>query len=217
MEQEATAIPAAGRRQLTSRSSAGARVWGPILGLSQIDRTLWFGTRASPDLDGAEGVVHSGLGRLDLDTGEVKIFDAELPQVDYDFGTGQGKGAVSTAGVVADGARRIAVAQTGLLVIESDGKITEKPIAVPGGVNASPTGITLDRSGGRARIWAATEAGVVRLHADTFAVEKVYGQAELGSTSVGAIALDPTGARSTPLCTRRAGRARTSRASTATP
>ncbi len=171
----------------------GARVWGQILGLSQIDRTLWFGTRATPDLDGAEGVVHSGLGRLDLDTGEVKIFDAELPQVDYDFGTGQGKGAVSTAGVARDGARRIVVAQTGLLVIEDDGKVTEKPIAVPGGVNASPTGITIDRSGGRARIWAATDAGIVRLHADTFAVEKVYGQAELGSTSVGAIALDPAG------------------------
>lgn len=171
----------------------GARVWGPILSLSRIDRTLWFGTRSAPDPDGAEGVVRSGLGRLDLDTGEVKIFDAELPQVDYDFGSGPVKGAVSTAGVVQDGARRLVVAQTGILVIDDSGKVTEEPIVIPGGINASPTWITVDRSGGRARIWAATEVGIVRLHADTFAVEKIYGQAELGSVNVGAVALDPTG------------------------
>src|SRR4051812_38769024 len=41
----------------------GARVWGPILGLSRADRTLWFGTRGAPDPDGAPG-VHAGLGRL---------------------------------------------------------------------------------------------------------------------------------------------------------
>jgi hypothetical protein len=168
----------------------GARVWGSILGMSRTDRTLWFGTRGGDDPDGAPGVVHSGLGRLDLDTGEVKIFDAELPQVDYDFGGGPLKGAVSTAGGVQDGTRQLVVAQTGILVIE-DGKVTAKAISIPGGANASPTWIAVDRGGGRARIWAATEVGVVRLHADTFAVEKVYGAAELGSIDVGSIAVDP--------------------------
>jgi hypothetical protein len=172
----------------------GARVWGPILGLGRSDRTLWFGTRGVSDPDGAPGIAHAGLGRLDLDTGEVKMFEAELPQVEYDFGTGPVKGGVSTAGVVPDGARQLAVAQTGILVIEGD-KVTEKAIAVPGGANASPTWIAVDRGGGRARIWAATEVGIVRLHADTFAVEKIYGQAEIGSINVGSIAVDPgTGA-----------------------
>lgn len=168
----------------------GTRIWGPILGLSRTDRTLWFGTRPVPDPDG--GGVHGGLGRLDLDTGEVKVFEAELPKVQEDFGEGAVESPVATASVIADGDRRLVVARTGILVIGKDGTVTEKPIALPGGAgNASPVGIVVDRGGGRARIWAATDAGLVRLHADTFAVEKVFGQTELGSTNVGAIALDP--------------------------
>ena len=138
----------------------------------------------------------SKLGRLDLDTGDLKIFDAELPQVEHDVGTGVIKGAVSTAGVLADGKLRIVVAQTGLLVIGEDGKVTEKAITLPDDAgDASPTSAALDRGGDRKRLWAATSAGLVRMNADTFAVEKVFGEAELGSTDVGSITIDPgTGA-----------------------
>lgn len=170
----------------------GTRIWGPILGLSRTDRTLWFGTRSVPDPEGAAGVAHGGLGRLDLDTGEVKVFDAELPQVKEDFGDGLVDAPVSTAGVVADGKQRLAVARTGILLIGEDGKITEKAIALPGGAEtASPTGIVLDRNGGRARLWASTDKGLVRLDADTFAVEAVFGTTELGSTSTGPLSIDP--------------------------
>ena len=169
----------------------GTRIWGPIIALSRTDRALWFGTRSVLDPDAA-GVVHGGLGRLDLDTGEVKVFESELPRVQEDLGEGEMESPVATAGVAADGARRLAVARTGILVIGEDGAIAEKAIALPGGAgNASPTAIVVDRSGGRARIWASTDAGLVRMHADTFAVEQVLGAAELGATQVGALALDP--------------------------
>lgn len=167
----------------------GTRIWGPILGLSRTDRTLWFGTRPVPDPDGAP-TVHGGLGRLDIDTGEVKVFEAELPVVQQDFGEGPVDSPVATAGVIADGTRRLVVARTGILVIGDDGSVTEKPIATPGG-DASPTNIVVDRGGGRARLWAATDMGLVRMNPDTFAVEEVLGVTELGSTNIGSLALDP--------------------------
>ncbi|MFT3767016.1 MAG: hypothetical protein QM820_16080 [Minicystis sp.] len=173
----------------------GARLFGPILAISRTDRTLWFGTRPVLDADVTSGVVRGGLGRLDLDTGDVKIIEAELPQVDQDFDGNTVKGPVPTAGVVQDGTKRLVVARTGILVIDGD-TVTEKKIALPGGnTNASPTGIVVDRGGGRTLIWAATDAGLVRMNADTFAVEQVFGMAELGSTNIGSLTLDPqTGA-----------------------
>jgi hypothetical protein len=168
----------------------GTRIWGPILAVSRTDRALWLGTRSVVDPDDAS-VVHGGLTRLDLDTGEVKVFESELPHVQEDFGNGPMESPVPTAGVIADGARKLVVARTGLLILDAQDTITEKAIALPGGGDAAPTGIVLDRNAGRARIWASTEAGLVRMHADTFAVEKVFGSAELGSTNVGSLALDP--------------------------
>lgn len=164
----------------------GARVWGPILSISRTGRTLWVGTRGMADPMSPEPRIRGGLVRLDIDTGAVRVFESELPLAPYPLD--EIEGPTPTGSVIKDGERYLAVAMTGVLAIEGD-TVTPHPM------ESAPVAIAIDRQGGRKRLWVSTSAGLVRMNADTFAVEKVYTEVELGASDTGPLALDPaTGA-----------------------
>ena len=168
----------------------GERLYGPVLALSRIERELWIGTGAVVDTSqGDAAPVRAALARLDLDSGELRVFESELPQAPHWSG---GEGPTPTAGVVADGARRIAVARTGLLSIEED-EVTSHPLTVEGAI-ASPMHLALDRSGGRARLWASTDLGLLEIDPDSLSVRSAISLATLGGMP-GPLAIEPaTGA-----------------------
>jgi hypothetical protein len=173
----------------------GTRIHGPILALRRAGRTLWLGTRSVVESAPEGPRVRGGLGRLDLDSGAIRVFEDELPRADYELpGHTTAQGPIATGAVVEDGARVLAPTPSGVLVLEG-GKAALRAIDVMPGTTASPTAIALDRAGGRARLWASTDAGLVRLNADTLEVEQRYAEVELGSANVGPLAIDPaTGA-----------------------
>ncbi len=169
----------------------GARTWGPILAISRTDRTLWLGTSGISDPDSKGGEIRGGLTRLDIDTGEVRRFESELPTETYENGQ---LGPTPTATVVSDGDVHLAAAPFGIVVQEGE-SFTLQEIEVEPGVLASPGTLVVDRNGDRHRIWASTNRGLLRLDADTFEIEAAWGAAELGSDQIGHVALDPaTGA-----------------------
>lgn len=163
----------------------GGRIFGPVMGLARAGRTLWIGTNGLPDPYGLSKRVRAGLGRLDIDTGEFRLFDTELPELDYGEGL---KGAVPTAGVAQDDDRTLIVAFNGL-VIGSQDKFTLQTLDN----GASPSAVAVDREGGRSRVWVATDKGLMRLNADTLALEQLHAGAELGGfTQTRYLALDRT-------------------------
>lgn len=168
----------------------GERLYGPVLALSRIERELWIGTGAVVDTsEGDAAPVRSALARLDLDTGVLRVFESELPRAPHWSG---GTGPTPTAGVVADGARRIAVARSGLISIEDD-ELTPHPLTVDG-ASASPMYLALDRNGERARLWVSTDLGLLELDPDALSVRTAISLADLGGMP-GPLAIEPaTGA-----------------------
>lgn len=168
----------------------GARLFGSIVAVSRVNRSLWVGTAPLPD-PYDDATLRGGLLRLDLDTGAVRLFEKELPTDTY--GPDAKVGPVATGGAIADGKRTLVVTRKGILSITDD-TLTPHAIVVDG-ASVSAHALAIDRGGGRKRLWAATEVGLVRMDADTFAVEKVLGADVLDTADVGEIALDPaTGA-----------------------
>lgn len=159
----------------------GERLYGPVLAMSRIDRELWIGTAAviDPSL-GETSPVRSALARLDLDTGVVRAFEAELPRV--------AGGPTPTAMVVADGARRLVASMAGLLVIEGD-TVTHHALEIEG-APASPTHLALDREGGRARLFASTDQGLLEVDPDALTVRSRIALDALGGMP-GSLAIDP--------------------------
>ncbi len=171
----------------------GARVYGRVLGLTRVDRTLYVGTSTAVDVAG-DGSVRSQLLRLDLDTGDLRVWEEELPRHRPYGDPSAEEGPVATSEALPDGARTLIVARSGILVLADDA-ITEHPVTTASGAEVSPTHAVLDRSGGRARLWVSTEAGLFRLDPDTLSVEHRLDADSLGTGQVGDLALDPaTGA-----------------------
>lgn len=169
----------------------GARLWGTPLALSRVGRELWVGTRGNADpVADATSDRRGGLLRVNLDTGDVKVFESELPSVpdslDPDL-----RGPPATRGVIADGERRLVASESGILVIDGEQPVQLIPVG-PGATSARVVDLTLDRSAGRNSLWAATDAGLVELDADTLETRRTLAGAELGASSVGDLALDPS-------------------------
>ncbi|MEZ4373324.1 MAG: hypothetical protein R3B07_21050 [Polyangiaceae bacterium] len=167
----------------------GARLWGNPLALSRVDRELWIGTRGNADPSADEAAdLRGGLVRLDLDTGEVRVFESELPQVPDPFEPTR-QTPVSTRGVIADGQKRLVASESGILVIDGS---NVQVIAVGGGAtSARVTDLALDRGGNRNALWAGTDQGLVEYDADTMQPRRTLAESELGAASVGDLALDP--------------------------
>lgn len=164
----------------------GGRVYGSILGISRIGRTLYLGTGLVIDPTDETSTPHAQLVRLDLDDGALRIFEDELPEVAYDEIVGPS----ATADAVADGSRVLVVGYKQLLALEGDA-ITSHVLSV-GGAVASPTSVAVDREGGRHHLWVGTDRGLLRVNPTTFAVERTYASAELGASEVSPVAIDPT-------------------------
>ncbi len=183
----------------------GARLWGPIIQMSRTGRLLWLGTRGSPDpSDPSGGVIRAGLYRIDLDSGVVRHYEDELPREDYasldpflPVGT---FGPAATAGVQRYGQRYLAVAHTGLLVIEGS-SVTPFPVFYEG-APVVPIQIVIADGGSAATStgWLTTNQGLLRLDPATFEVEGVVTGADLDIANdeggdFGKLTLDPdTGA-----------------------
>lgn len=166
----------------------GARLWGNPLALSRIERELWIGTRSSVDPDAdASRDLRGGLVRLNLDSGEVRVFEGELPSVPDPWEPSRNQ-PVATRSVIADGTKRLVASEAGILVIEgSDVQV----ISVGGGVvSARVSDLALDRGGNRNALWAGTDNGLVELDADSLIPRRTLGEAELGAASIGDLALD---------------------------
>jgi hypothetical protein len=159
----------------------GERLYGRVLGMNRIGRELWIGTSAviDPSL-GDTSPIRSGLARLDLDSGMVRVFEAELPRFPGDFA---GEGPAPTAGVVADGDRRLAVSRVGILSIEDD-EVTLHEIDIEG-ANASPSHLAVDHA--RDVLWASTDLGLLELDLATLAVNEVH---DVGGQPL-SVAVDP--------------------------
>lgn len=157
----------------------GARLRGADMAIRRSGRLLWIGSRALPDP--YDGTLRGGLTRLDLDTGDVRIFETELPKGTYD----DGEGPMATAEAFEDGSRTLIVAREGVLVRDGDSFSLHEI-----GSNATPYTIVLDRSGGRNRLWVGTNAGLFRLNADTLAQEKLVEISSLGGEPT-KLAVDP--------------------------
>jgi hypothetical protein len=159
----------------------GGRLRGPIQGLTRVGRSLWIGTLAVSDpsayAESGQERTRGGLARLDLDTGALEVWESQIPG-----------GPVSTAGVVVDGARTIAVTPEGLLVLDGT-TITTHPLTRPDNTVLSPTHLVLDRPAtGEARLWVSTDQGLYQLDPDTLVVRST---GNLEGAPTGAIALDP--------------------------
>lgn len=164
----------------------GARIYGSVLGVTRIGRTLWLGTSSAIPPETPVGRSRGGLYRIDLDSSDVHVYEAELPQVTEEGVTG----AVSTAGVVADGTGILAVARTSIVEIDGD-VVTNHPLDVSGTI-ASPTHVALDRPGsGTAHLWVSTDLGLLDVDPDTFVVREVLDDTQLPGAVTGPLALDP--------------------------
>lgn len=142
----------------------GARVWGPILAVTRVGRSLWIGTGPAQDTQ-ASTRVRGGLVRLDLDTGAVRVFEAELPQRDYS-GSFEGRGPVATAGVAAIDGGVLAVQPEGLIKVVGD-SVTNLAIKDTAGEPLPVFSVAVD---GTRRVWVGTAAGILRLDGTTFEV-----------------------------------------------
>jgi len=181
----------------------GARVWGPILGLSLTtahddavgERHLWIGQRGNPDyMDGSETPpILGGLLRLSLDSGEVERFGDTLGVEEFGFAGYPGLyGPVATAGVQADGDRVVVVAHTGLVAIEG-GTVTPVTVHMPqDGPAVVPINLAIARDGLRPVAWLTSDQGLLRLDEDTFVVEDVTTSADVGlDGDFGKLVVDP--------------------------
>ena len=180
----------------------GARLWGPIIQMSRTGRLLWLGTRGSPDP--ITGVMRAGLYRIDLDSGIVRHYEDELPREDYatlDPFLPEGTfGPAATAGVQRYGQRYLAVAHTGLLVIEGS-SVTPFPVFYEG-APVVPIQIAIADGGTAATstAWLTTDQGLLRLDPAAFEVTGIVTGADLEIADdeggdFGKLALDPnTGA-----------------------
>lgn len=177
----------------------GARLWGPIIEMSRTGRLLWLGTRGSPDP--LSGVMRAGLYRIDLDNGVVRHYEDELPLEDYseiDPFLAEGTfGPTPTAGVQAYDSRYLAVAHTGLLLIDGS-SVTPFPVTYE---DAPVVPVQLATAAGATPVaWLTSDRGLLRLDAETFAVESVTTGADLAISDdtggdFGKLAVDPdTGA-----------------------
>lgn len=178
----------------------GGRAWGPVMGASIIGRHLWYGTMGVYELPTEPDQVtamRGGIGRLDLDTGELRVFEEELPQFTYVVdpgGTLDEVGPMPTAGSVADGERVLTVAYTGVIAIDGE-TLTFHELLPADGQPMEVRALAVDRAGGRSNLWVGTNHGLYLLDPDTFAEQRLLGEAELGSADVGRLAVDPaTGA-----------------------
>jgi hypothetical protein len=189
----ADAADATGPPPALAATRYGARIWGPIVQLSRTGRSLWIGTRGVPVPEDV-ATIRAGLYRYDLDSGAVRVFEAELPHdAYYDFGEGVGQlGPVPTAAVHQDVDRQVVVALTGLLTLQN-GAFQDFPITLPGGGDpVIPTHVAIARDGLRPVAWMTTSAGLLRLNEDTFAVESVIASPEEGVTGAwGDLTVDP--------------------------
>lgn len=180
----------------------GARLWGPIIQMSRTGRLLWLGTRGSPDP--ITGMMRAGLYRIDLDSGVVRHYEDELPREDYatlDPFLPEGTfGPAATAGVQRYGQRYLAVAHTGLLVIEGS-SVTPFPVFYDG-APVVPIQIVIADGGTAATStgWLTTDQGLLRLDVASFEVEGIVTGADLEIAGdeggdFGKLTLDPnTGA-----------------------
>jgi len=170
----------------------GARLNGSIVDLRRLGRSLWIGTMAVPDPYEQRLLFRGELSRLDLDTGEVQVFEEQLPRIDYqEVEPGVfADGPVPTAAALALGDRTIVVAFTGLLVPEGDTFVVHGLPARADG--PAPVLVTASADETRGRIWVSTvEDGLFLVDADTFESVAHYGTAELGTEEVGSVAVDP--------------------------
>lgn len=157
----------------------GARVWGRTIELTRTGRTLWLGTVPMPQPDQTEpSSASGGLVKLNLDSGEVDVLDAELPQTtnpDTNL-----TGALPTAGVVQDGDRTIAVTPAGLVV--GTGNTFAVHELVVNGTKTGPNHIAIDRDGNRKRLWVTTTVGLLQLDADSLDLVSTIDGATLAET-----------------------------------
>jgi len=162
----------------------GRRIWGPILALSRVGRSLWIGTGAVQDPT-SDTRVRGGLHRLDLDSGAVRTFESELPQRDY-AGPSTGRGAVPTAGVVAYQGGVLAIYPEGLVHIAgATDTVTDLPMKDAAGALVPVFAAAVDDA--RKRVWVGTAAGIVRLDATNLAV---VDRIELEGAQVSSLAVD---------------------------
>jgi len=175
----------------------GARIFGTPLALSRTGRTLWLGTRANFDyMDETETPpLHGGLIRYDLDTGATKVFDEDdLGLDEYDWlGYPGAFGPLATANVLQDGERVLAVAHSGLLVIDGE-DVTPLVIHMPSdGPEVIPINFVIARDGLRPVAWMTSDQGLLRLDEDTFTVETVITSTDVGFAygDFGKLTVDP--------------------------
>lgn len=161
----------------------GARIWGPILGLARIGRSLWIGSGVAQDPT-SETRVRGGLHRLDLDTGVVRTFEAELPQRDYD-GVLKGRGPVATASIVGYAGGILAVQPEGLVQVSAGDVVTDVPMKDGAGELVPVLSVAADDA--HKRVWVGTAAGIIRLDATSLSV---VDRIDVGGT-VASLAIDP--------------------------
>ena len=165
----------------------GARLYGRIRGLARFDRHLWITTQTTPEpLD--ESRIRAQVVRLHLDTGVVRVWEDELPRQTVGEGPFAVEGPVATAQAIEDGDRTLLVARSGILVLTEDA-ITEHALAVDG-ATATPIAAALDAE--RNALWVTSDRGLLRLAADTLAIERVLGADVLSTEQTGAVAVDAT-------------------------
>lgn len=178
----------------------GGRVWGPVTGISIIGRDLWFGTLGTYELPSEQDQptsMRGGLGRLALDSGDLRIFEDELPQFTY-FNDPGGNldevGPMPTGASVGDGTRVLTVGYTGVIETVNE-TLTFHELLSTDEVPMEVRSLAIDRGGDRSRLWVGTNHGLFLLDPDTFVEQKLLSDAELGSHDIGRLAVDPaTGA-----------------------
>lgn len=160
----------------------GARIWGPILGLARVGRSLWIGTGVVQDPTSATR-VRGGLHRLDLDTGAVRTFESELPQRDYDGGV-KGRGPVATASIAGYAGGVLAVQPEGLVQVSAGDVVTDLPMKDAAGALVPVLSVAADDA--QKRVWVGTAAGIIRLDSTSLSV---VDRIDVGGT-VSSLAID---------------------------
>lgn len=156
----------------------GARMWGPAIAITPVGGATWIGTRAVFDEPNDE--VHGQLIRVDRATGEVTVWDDELPSAALPFGE---TGPTSTGRVIERSERTLALAPGGIVVLDGSGsRIVTLPVD---GSNASPTEMV---DGGDA-IWVASDAGLLEVDPGDLSVRESVSPETLGGQPT-ALALD---------------------------
>lgn len=164
----------------------GARVQGPILALTRIDRSLWLGTAPTQDPTSTTR-VRGGLYRLDLDSGQVTVFEDQLPRHDYTDGL-TGKGPAATSMVVAFAGAVLAVQPDALVRIGAGDAVTEVVVADEAGARLAPYAAAADVA--RKRLWVGTTQGLVALDDALKVVRRIDGPT-LGGRNVTSVTVDP--------------------------